>query len=94
MQWPTVHQQLKEYHFLSLIDLLYVHRYDGRGALGDLRIYEPPTGGFDQRTILTEEELKIEQLCDEERYRSLYNNDEEESIYHGNYMFFFFYSRF
>lgn len=87
MQWSPVHQQLKEYHLLPLIDLLYVYRYDGRGALGDLRIYEPPTGGFDQRTILTEEELKIEQLCDEERYRSLYHNDEEESTYHGNYMF-------
>ncbi|XP_014467681.1 PREDICTED: splicing factor, suppressor of white-apricot homolog isoform X2 [Dinoponera quadriceps] len=65
---------------------LKIDRYDGRGALGDLRIYEPPTGGFEQRTILTEEELKIEQLCDEERYRSLYHNDEEESIYHEEEM--------
>lgn len=63
-----------------------MYRYDGRGALGDLRIYEPPTGGFDQRTILTEEELKVEQLCDEERYRSLYNNDVEESLYHEEEM--------
>ncbi|XP_029043060.1 splicing factor, suppressor of white-apricot homolog isoform X1 [Osmia bicornis bicornis] len=61
---------------------LKIDRYDGRGALGDLRIYEPPTGGFDQRTILTEEELKVEQLCDEERYRSLYNNEMEDSIHH------------
>lgn len=61
-----------------------MYRYDGRGALADLRIHEPPPGGFDQRTILTEEELKVEQLCDEERYRSLYNNDVEESTYHGN----------
>ncbi|XP_076675955.1 suppressor of white-apricot isoform X2 [Andrena cerasifolii] len=60
---------------------LKIDRYDGRGALGDLRIYEPPPGGFDQRTILTEDELKVEQLCDEERYRSLYNNDMEDSIY-------------
>jgi hypothetical protein len=65
-----------------------VYRYDGRGALADLRIHEPPPGGFDQRTILTEEELKVEQLCDEERYRSLYNNDVEESTYHGNASFF------
>jgi hypothetical protein len=50
--------------------------------LGDLRVYEPPPGGIDYRTILTEEEYKIEQLCDEERYRSLYNNDAEESMYH------------
>ncbi|XP_012136399.1 suppressor of white-apricot isoform X2 [Megachile rotundata] len=61
---------------------LKIDRYDGRGALGDLRIYEPPTGGFDQRTILTEDELKVEQLCDEERYRSLYNNEMEDSMYH------------
>ncbi|KYN38034.1 Protein suppressor of white apricot [Trachymyrmex septentrionalis] len=70
--WPPVQQQ----------DVLYVYRYDGRGALADLRIHEPPPGGFDQRTILTEEELKVEQLCDEERYRSIYNNDAEESMYH------------
>ncbi|KAM0735986.1 Protein suppressor of white apricot [Formica fusca] len=61
---------------------LKIDRYDGRGALADLWIHEPPPGGFDQRTILTEEELKVEQLCDEERYRSLYNNDVEESMYH------------
>lgn len=92
MPWPTVYINLKQYHLLSLMVVLYVYRYDGRGALADLRIHEPPPGGFDQRTILTEEELKIEQLCDEERYRSLYNNDVEESMYHGN--IFFFWKRF
>ncbi|XP_074097235.1 suppressor of white-apricot isoform X1 [Cotesia typhae] len=61
---------------------LKIDRYDGRGALADLRVHEPPSGGFDARTILTEDELKIEQLCDEERYRSLYNNDAEELMYH------------
>ncbi|XP_017755130.1 PREDICTED: protein suppressor of white apricot isoform X1 [Eufriesea mexicana] len=61
---------------------LKIDRYDGRGALGDLRTYEPPTGGFDQRTILTEDELKVEQLCDEERYRSLYSSEMEDSVYH------------
>ncbi|XP_029155739.1 splicing factor, suppressor of white-apricot homolog isoform X1 [Nylanderia fulva] len=61
---------------------LKIDRYDGRGALADLRIHEPPPGGFDQRTIFTEEELKVEHLCDEERYQSLYNNDAEESMYH------------
>ncbi|XP_015113112.1 splicing factor, suppressor of white-apricot homolog isoform X1 [Diachasma alloeum] len=65
---------------------LKIDRYDGRGALGDLRMYEPPSGGFDQRTVLTEDELKVEQLCDEERYRSLYNNDAEESMYHEEEM--------
>lgn len=84
MLWSTMYINLKQYHFLFLMAVLYVYRYDGRGALADLRIHEPPPGGFDQRTILTEEELKVEQLCDEERYRSLYNNDAEESMYHGN----------
>ncbi|XP_046835580.1 splicing factor, suppressor of white-apricot homolog isoform X3 [Vespa crabro] len=65
---------------------LKIDRYDGRGALGDLRIHEPPAGGFDQRIILTEDELKVEQLCDEERYRSLYNNDAEDSMYHEEEM--------
>jgi len=83
MPWTTISIKLKLYHFPSLTEILYVYRYDGR-ALADLRIHEPPPGGFDHRTILTEEELKIEQLCDEERYRSLYNNDAEESMYHGN----------
>ncbi|XP_011498257.1 PREDICTED: splicing factor, suppressor of white-apricot homolog [Ceratosolen solmsi marchali] len=61
---------------------LKIDRYDGRGALGDLRIYEPPSGGFDQRTILTEDEYKIEQACDEERYRFLYNSNADESTNH------------
>ncbi|XP_033211076.1 splicing factor, suppressor of white-apricot homolog isoform X3 [Belonocnema kinseyi] len=65
---------------------LKIDRYDGRGALGDIRIYEPPPGGFDQRTFLTEDEYKIEQHCDEERYRSLYNKDAEESLYHEEEM--------
>ena len=67
----------------NLIRLLCVYRYDGRGALADLRVHEPPSGGYDQRTMLTEDELRVEQLCDEERYRSLYNNDMEEATYHG-----------
>ncbi|XP_024884611.1 splicing factor, suppressor of white-apricot homolog isoform X2 [Temnothorax curvispinosus] len=83
MPWPTcTSKHLKRYRLPSLTVVLYVYRYDGRGALADLRIHEPPSGGFDQRTILTEEELKVEQLCDEERYRSLYNNDAEESMNH------------
>ncbi|KAJ8673598.1 hypothetical protein QAD02_004860 [Eretmocerus hayati] len=61
---------------------LKIDRYDGRGALGDLRAYEPPPGGFDYRAILTEDEYKVEQLCDEERYRSLHSNEVEEHTYH------------
>jgi hypothetical protein len=33
---------------------------------------------------LTAEEKKIEQLCDEERYKSLNDKSEEESIYQGS----------
>ena len=78
---------------ISLISMFYVCRYDARGALGDLRIYEPPPGGYDLRTILTEEEFKAEQACDDERYQSLYTNEAEESMYHGtclvlNFCFF------
>lgn len=47
-------------------------------------MHEPPSGGYDLRTILTEDEYKMEQICDEERYRSLYNNEVEEAINHGN----------
>ncbi|XP_046469261.1 splicing factor, suppressor of white-apricot homolog isoform X1 [Neodiprion pinetum] len=61
---------------------LKIDRYDGRGALGDLRVHEPPPGGFDLRQVLTEDERKVEQICDEERYRSLYNSDAEETMYH------------
>jgi len=32
---------------------------------------------------LTADEKKIEQLCDEERYKSLNDKSEEESIYQG-----------
>lgn len=51
--------------------------------MADLRIHEPPSGGYDLRTILTDDEYKIEQICDEERYRALYKNEVEEAIYHG-----------
>ncbi|XP_043289502.1 splicing factor, suppressor of white-apricot homolog isoform X3 [Venturia canescens] len=61
---------------------LKIDRYDGRGALADLRSHEPPSGGYDQRTMLTEDEIRVEQLCDDERYHSLHNNDVEEASYH------------
>lgn len=37
-----------------IIYLYYVSRYDGRGALGDLKLLEPSSGGFDQRLFLTD----------------------------------------
>lgn len=57
---------------------LKVDRYDVRGALGDLSKYEAPPGGYDDRLEhLSPAERRAEELCEEERYWSLYNHDEE-----------------
>uniref|UniRef100_A0A4Y0BPN9 SURP motif domain-containing protein n=1 Tax=Anopheles funestus TaxID=62324 RepID=A0A4Y0BPN9_ANOFN len=61
---------------------LKIDRYDARGALHDLSPYEPPPGGYQDRLLgLTAAEQKAEQLCEEERYYSLYNNEVEEEMY-------------
>ncbi|XP_041766180.1 protein suppressor of white apricot [Anopheles merus] len=61
---------------------LKIDRYDARGALHDLSPYEPPPGGYQNRLEgLTAAEQKAEQLCEEERYYSLYNNEVEEEMY-------------
>lgn len=57
---------------------LKVDRYDVRGALADLSKYEPPPGGYDDRLEhLSPAERRAEELCEEERYWSLYNHDED-----------------
>ncbi|KAM7348363.1 suppressor of white-apricot isoform 2-T2 [Cochliomyia hominivorax] len=57
---------------------LKIDRYDVRGALYDLTPYEPPPGGYGNRLdYLTAEEQRAEQLCEEERYLFLYNNEED-----------------
>lgn len=62
----------------------WAHRYDARGALHDLAPYEPPPGGYrDRLEGLTAAEQKAEQLCEEERYYSLYRNEVEEEIAQG-----------
>lgn len=62
----------------------YNNRYDVRGALTDISRYEAPAGGYDNRLdYLTPEEQRAEQLCEQERYYSLYNNDVEEELYKG-----------
>lgn len=54
------------------------HRYDVRGALYELAPYEPPPGGYGNRLdYLTADEQRAEQLCEEERYLFLYNNEED-----------------
>ncbi|PNF25637.1 hypothetical protein B7P43_G00642 [Cryptotermes secundus] len=62
---------------------LKIDRYDGRGALYDLKQYEAQPGGHDaNRWVgLSDAERRVEQLCDEERYRALYHNEEEEALY-------------
>uniref|UniRef100_A0A182N6D2 SURP motif domain-containing protein n=1 Tax=Anopheles dirus TaxID=7168 RepID=A0A182N6D2_9DIPT len=61
---------------------LKIDRYDARGALHDLSPYEPPPGGYQDRLEgLTAAEQRAEQLCEEERYYSLYNNEVEEEMY-------------
>ncbi|KDR07998.1 hypothetical protein L798_02448, partial [Zootermopsis nevadensis] len=62
---------------------LKIDRYDGRGALYDLKQYEAQPGGHDaNRWVgLSDAERRAEQLCDEERYRSLHHNEEEEALY-------------
>lgn len=66
-------------------------RYDVRANLTDLSIYEAPAGGYTNRIgDLTPAEQRAEQLCEEERYFSLYNNDLDEEMYQGNLILFYF----
>lgn len=52
----------------------------------DIGQYEPPQGGYHNRLdYLDSAEQKAEQLCEQERYYSLYHNDVEEEIYQGNF---------
>ncbi|XP_062560834.1 protein suppressor of white apricot [Armigeres subalbatus] len=60
---------------------LKIDRYDARGALHDLSQHEPPLGGYGNRfDCLPPAEQRAEQLCEEERYYSLYANEVEEEI--------------
>ena len=59
-------------------------RYDVRAALTDINQYEAPPGGYANRLdYLSPAEQRAEQLCEEERYYSLHNNDFEEELYKG-----------
>lgn len=60
-------------------------RYDVRGTVYDLRPLEPLGGGASDAlwSTLSDAERKVEQLCDEERYRALYHNEAEEAMYQG-----------
>ncbi|KAK9884301.1 hypothetical protein WA026_005253 [Henosepilachna vigintioctopunctata] len=58
-----------------------IDRYDCRGHLSDLTRYEANSEGYDLMRTLDENERKLEQLCDKERYYSLHINEEEEEMY-------------
>ena len=58
-------------------------RYDGRGALSDLRPHEPPPGGHDRWHGLTDRERKLEEVVDQERYMALYKDEDEERMLEG-----------
>ncbi|XP_063388610.1 protein suppressor of white apricot [Cydia fagiglandana] len=62
-------------------ETLKIDRYDARGALHDVASLEAPPGGFDWRVELTRNEQDVEQLCDEERYRALHTDEDEEEMY-------------
>lgn len=64
----------------------YLGRYDARGALHELSSHEAPPGGFDWRVELRKTELDVEQLCDEERYRALHTDEDEEEMYKGMFL--------
>lgn len=58
-----------------------------RATLSDISQYEAPPGGYTDRLgFLTPSEQRAEQLCEEERYFSLYNNDVEEEMHQGNFI--------
>lgn len=52
-------------------------------------MYETSAEGYDTARWLglTDAERRVEQLCDEERYRALHTNEDEEELYRGNYNF-------
>lgn len=71
--------------YLIPLCILVLDRYDVRGTVYDLRPLEPLGGGASDAlwSTLSDAERKVEQLCDEERYRALYHNEAEEAMYQG-----------
>ncbi|XP_045081047.1 splicing factor, suppressor of white-apricot homolog isoform X2 [Coregonus clupeaformis] len=55
---------------------ILIDRYDGRGHLHDLSEYD--TGSWNRDYQLSEEEARIEALCDEERYLAMHTDLLEE----------------
>ncbi|XP_063310442.1 splicing factor, suppressor of white-apricot homolog isoform X2 [Pelobates fuscus] len=63
----------ENFHRLVLAD-----RYDGRGHLHDLSDYDAEHNSWNRNYNLSEEEARIEALCDEERYLALHTDLLEE----------------
>ena len=71
--------RVNEYrYFMNLLS-----RYDCRGALNDLTPYLPKSEGFERSVGLSIEEKRIESYCEQERYRALVVNEDEELLYQG-----------
>ena len=58
-------------------------RYDGRGHLHDLSEYEAAHSTWNRDYPLSEEEARVEALCDEERYLALHTDLLEEEARQG-----------
>ncbi|XP_040272193.1 splicing factor, suppressor of white-apricot homolog isoform X1 [Bufo bufo] len=57
---------------------ILIDRYDGRGHLHDLSDYDTEHNSWNRNYNLSEEEARIEALCDEERYLALHTDLLEE----------------
>ncbi|KAM4708818.1 splicing factor, suppressor of white-apricot homolog isoform 3-T4 [Discoglossus pictus] len=69
----TSRKKREHFHRLVLTD-----RYDGRGHLHDLSDYDAEHNSWNRSYNLSEEEARIEALCDEERYLALHTDLLEE----------------
>ncbi|KAM3939926.1 splicing factor, suppressor of white-apricot homolog isoform 2-T2 [Leptodactylus fuscus] len=67
--------RMKRENFLRLV---LSDRYDGRGHLHDLSEYDAEHNSWNRNYNLSEEEARIEALCDEERYLALHTDLLEE----------------
>ncbi|CAI9622565.1 unnamed protein product, partial [Staurois parvus] len=57
---------------------ILIDRYDGRGHLHDLSEYDAEHNSWNRNYNISEEEARIEALCDEERYLALHTDLLEE----------------
>ena len=55
-----------------------IDRFDGRGVLPDLKPYETLQNELKKEEYLTPEDIMIEEMCDDERYRAMKIADEAE----------------